>query len=77
MTQLPACDAQASSLDAFDPPLEETFRAAVQPTRARTATAVEPLVSKLLDRRDEPAISPYPFFAVTRRSGFSPIPMHP
>ncbi|TDU87939.1 phosphotransferase family enzyme [Kribbella voronezhensis] len=33
------------------------------------ATVDHPLVSKLLGRWDEPAISPYPFFAVTRLQG--------
>ncbi|WP_406049461.1 phosphotransferase family protein [Kribbella sp. NBC_00889] len=35
------------------------------------ATVDHPLVSKLLGRWDEPAISPYPFFAVTRLRGCS------
>ncbi|WP_433016671.1 phosphotransferase family protein [Kribbella sp. CA-294648] len=36
------------------------------------STVDHPLVAKLLGRWDEPAISPYPFFAVTRFRGSSP-----
>jgi aminoglycoside phosphotransferase (APT) family kinase protein len=41
------------------------------------ATVDHPLVSKLLGRWDEPAISPYPFFAVTRLRGSVPGDMSP
>ncbi|WP_432948668.1 hypothetical protein ACQPXM_14355 [Kribbella sp. CA-253562] len=41
------------------------------------ATVDHPLVSKLLGRWDEPAISPYPFCAVTRLRGSLPDDMSP
>lgn len=41
------------------------------------ATVDHPLVSKLLGRWDEPAISPYPFFAVTRLRGSVPGDLSP
>ncbi|WP_020384998.1 hypothetical protein [Kribbella catacumbae] len=41
------------------------------------ATVDHPLVSKLLGRWDEPAISPYPFFAATRLRGSVPGDMSP
>lgn len=41
------------------------------------ATVDHPLVPKLLGRWDDPAISPYPFFAVTRLRGSVPGDMSP
>ena len=41
------------------------------------ATVDHPLVSKLLGRWDDPAISPYPFFAVTRLLGSVPGDLSP
>ncbi|WP_405058635.1 aminoglycoside phosphotransferase family protein [Kribbella sp. NBC_01505] len=41
------------------------------------ATVDQPLVPRLLGRWDEPGISPYPFFAVTRLRGTEPADLSP